>query len=392
MEINMNYTVSEIMLRLVRSEICGDELPDGLVASITPEILPKLYSLSKPQDIAHIVASALLSRGLVPDGEIKNAFTKEQMAAVFRHAQIRHELSRIYRALDAESLTYMPLKGSVIRQYYPRPEQRTSCDVDIYVKESELDAAAAVLTDKLGYKFHMRTPHDVAFYSQSKTHVELHFDLIENDERVRAMLEKVWDMSHTDSDSEYRRLMDNEMFVAYHIAHMAKHFVGGGCGVRPFLDLWIAKNKMGYDSAKTFELLREAGLDKFAEQSMLLADIWFSGAEHTDLTRTMEDYILGAAIYGNLENRIAILQARKGGRLGYILSRIFLPYSKLKKIYPRLEKFPILLPFYEVKRWFGYFIRRGTSRAKSEMKINNSISDEKVKGLVAMCNELGFDF
>ena len=124
---------------------------------------------------------------------------------------------------------------------------------------------------------------------------------------------------------------------------------------------------------------------------MLLSDIWFSGAEHTDITRTMQDYILGAAIYGNLENRIAIIQAKKGGRLGYIMSRIFLPYSKLKKMYPRLEKYPILLPFYEVKRWLGYFARRGTSSAVSEIRINKNISNEKIKELVSMCNELGFE-
>ena len=388
----MEYSVSEIMLLLVRHEVCGSAIPEGVAADLTPELLLKLYALAKPQDIAHIVASALVTNGVNLQGEIGQAFKKEQMTAVFRHAQIRHELSRIYRVFDEAGITYMPLKGSVIRQYYPRPEQRTSCDIDVLVKPEELDLAAVILTDKLGYKFDTRTPHDVAFHSQSKTHVELHFDLIENDERVRAMLGKVWDMSHTDSDSDYRHVMDNEMFVAYHIAHMAKHFVGGGCGVRPFLDLWILKNKMGYDNAQTLELLREASLDKFAETSMLLSDIWFSGAEHTDITRIMQDYILGAAIYGNLENRIAILQAKKGGRLGYIMSRIFLPYSKMKKIYPGLKKHPILLPFYEVKRWFGYFVRRGTSRAVSEIKINKNISDEKVKELVSMCNELGFEF
>ena len=388
----MEYSVSEIMLSLVRSEVCKVCIPEKMREAFTPELLPKLYSLSKPQDIAHIVASALQSNGVDLSGEVGAALKKEQMTAVFRHAQIRHELARIYRAFDEAGITYMPLKGSVIRRFYPRSEMRTSCDIDVFVKLSELDSAADVLTEKLGYKFHLRTAHDIAFYSQSKTHVELHFDLIEDDERVRGMLEQVWDRSHCDGDSQYRRVMDNEMFVAYHIAHMAKHFVGGGCGVRPFLDLWIAKNKMGYDAEKTFSLLRGAGLDKFAEKSILLSDIWFSGAEHTDITVSMEEYILGAAIYGNLENRIAILQARKGGKLGYVMSRIFLPYSKLKKIYPRLEKCPVLLPFYEVKRWFGYLARRGTSRAVSEMKINKNVSDEKIKELVSMCNELGFEF
>ena len=131
----MEYSVRDIFFALVRSEICGEELHGELCSSITSEKLVELYKLSKPQDMTHVIASALLSRDLSPDGEIKSAYKKEQMAAVFRHAQIRHELDRISHAFDKNEIPYMPLKGSVIRKYYPRPEQRTSCDIDIFVKE-----------------------------------------------------------------------------------------------------------------------------------------------------------------------------------------------------------------------------------------------------------------
>jgi hypothetical protein len=97
----MQMEINGLLISLIRSEICGEELSHDVISSLTPDMMAALYKLSKPQDITHIVANALLSRGLVPEGELKNAFLKEQMTAVFRHAQIRHELDRVCRALDS---------------------------------------------------------------------------------------------------------------------------------------------------------------------------------------------------------------------------------------------------------------------------------------------------
>ena len=61
----------------------------------------------------------------------------------------------------------------------------------------------------------------------------------------------------------------------------------------------------------------------------------------------------------------------------YLLSRIFLPYQKMKRLYPRLGKAPILLPFYHVKRWISFLFKKDKNRAFAEFKYNASISDEK---------------
>lgn len=382
--------INEILISLVRSEICGEEPSAETISSLTNETMTALYKLSKPQDIAHIVANALLSRGLIPDGEIKNVFLKEQMTSVFRHAQIRHELDRVCRALDAAKIDYMPLKGSVIRSYYPRPELRTSCDIDVLVKPSMLDAACGVMVEVLKYKFEARTAHDVSYYSPSKTHIELHFDLFESeDAELNAVISRAWDMSHTVDGSDYRYAMENDMFVVYHIAHMAKHFMHGGCGVRPFIDLWIAKNKMGYNKENVISMLSECSLGVFAEQAVLLSEVWLDGVSHTEITREMENYILGSAIYGTVENHVAIEKARRGGSLGYYFSRLFMPYSKLKRIYPRLEKYPILYPFYQVKRWCRFIYRGRLFHARAEIKAASNAPTDKQKSIVALCDSLG---
>ena len=388
----MANSVKDIMFALIRRAVCGTELSESVKSQITPELLKELYDLAKPQDIAHIIAEALLCEDLLPEGEIKSVYSKEKMTAVFRYAQIRHELARIYTALDEAKIKYMPLKGSVIRSYYPKPELRTSCDIDVFIDETDLEIAEQIFLQKLNYAFDVRTAHDVAFFSASRTHVELHFDLIENDDKIRGVLSHAWEESIPDGQYSYCRIMNNEMFLYYHIAHMAKHFASsGGCGVRPFLDLWIIKNKMGYDEKKLLTFLRTSSLEVFANYAMLLSEVWFDGATHTELTREMENYILGASIYGDVENRVALSQIKQGGRFKHILGRLFLPYNKLNKIYPRLKKYPALLPYYQVKRWFRFVFRKRTAIAFKELKANATVSDEKKRQLSDMCASLGLD-
>ena len=98
----------------------------------------ELYRLSKKHDMAHIVGAALERRGLLGDDEVSAAFRKQQMLAVYRYETINYELEEIRELFEGEGIAFMPLKGSVIRKYYPQPWMRTSCDIDILVKEEEL--------------------------------------------------------------------------------------------------------------------------------------------------------------------------------------------------------------------------------------------------------------
>ena len=146
---------------------------------------------------------------------------------------------------------------------------------------------------------------------------------------------------------------------------------------------------MGYNREKVISTLEKCSLGRFAESSIQLADVWFASGSHTVLTQEMENYILGAAIYGTVENHVAIERARKGGSLAYYFNRLFMPYSKLKKVYPRLEKYPILYPFYQVKRWCRFFVRGRGFHAKAEIKAASSGLTEKQRSIIALCEDLG---
>ena len=112
--------------------------------------------------------------------------------------------------------------------------------------------------------------------------------------------------------------------------HMAKHFINGGCGIKPFIDLWVIKNKVGFDEEKAQKMLQESGLLAFYERSIDLMSVWFEGKPHNSVTQEMEDYILQGGVYGTLEQQLAMSQNKKGGKFRHLLSKIFLSYEQMK--------------------------------------------------------------
>ena len=310
----MQRTVEKAFFALIRFEIKGDTLCDDIKNSITPDVLPALFKLSKRHDLAHLIGDALDKNGLLPDGtEAKKRFLKERDLAVYRYEYQNYELEQICKTLEKAEIPFVPLKGSVIRKYYPEPWMRTSCDIDILVAKENLALAEDALIRDLDYKAEeVESSHDVSLFSPSGIHLELHHALAE-DEHPHAsndVLRGVWS-AITDGDS-YEKVMMDEMFYFYHIAHMQKHFEIGGCGIRPFLDAYILQKHPEYRSDACYKLLKDGKLLTFAKAVEEAARVWFGNIEKTDLANEIQDYILYAGMYADTENRAAVNQIKEG--------------------------------------------------------------------------------
>lgn len=140
------------MMDLIASEVCGKTI-DKSQQTLTDEELAKLYKFSKTHDIAHLVGDALIKNNLIGDSEVKAKIQKQIMLAVYRYEKINYELGRLRKALNEAKIPFIPLKGSVLRRYYPEPWMRTSCDIDVLVHEEAVDQAAQSIAEKLGYAY-----------------------------------------------------------------------------------------------------------------------------------------------------------------------------------------------------------------------------------------------
>ena len=386
----MRRTVEKTFFALLRFEINGESLCENVKNLITPETLPALFKLAKRHDLAHLIGDALDKNYLLPDGsEAKKRFLQERNMAVYRYEQQRYELEQIASVLEEAEIPFIPLKGSVIKGYYPQPWMRTSCDIDILVELSRLDSAKAVLEVQLGYRTEsVESTHDVSLFAPSGVHLELHHALAEGEPigNVNELLGRAWE--YTQEVGSFEKAFTDDMFYFYHVAHMAKHFEIGGCGVRAFLDAYLLKRREEYSTQAVERLLKEGGLFIFAQGVEETADVWFGAGESTALSQEIQDYILYAGMYADTENRAAVQQAKKGGRLKYVFSRIFLPYEQLRLQYPSLEGKKWRTPFYQVGRWFRLLFGKDSKNVARTLKANASVETDKKQRVAKLLKTL----
>ena len=368
---------TEILFSLIREEICGKDFTLGTFDA------ENLFNIVKHHDIAYIIAKALSKKGKLTDN-----FKKEEILTIYRYESQRYELDRISSLFEEYSIDYLSLKGANISAYYPDPIMRTSCDIDILIKEKDLDKAIKLLEEKFSFKRKKAAEYrNASLYSPSGVHLELHFNILENMENVDRLLSRVWE--HTTLATSHGFKMDNNYFVFYTIAHIVQHLSNNGMGIRPFIDLWILKNKVDYDENLLREYLRECEVEKFYDNVNLLLSVWFEGKEHTDLTLRMEEYIVEGGIYGKSTNLIAIKKNRSGSFGAYLKSRIILPYDTIKYYYPVLKKHKWLTPFYEVIRWCRVATNGIYKRIIREIKTSRNLSNENTQKISDFLKEIG---
>lgn len=345
--VNTETTLFISLLRLAMG--WGGEVP----AAADADTLASVWRTAQRQDVAHLVAEAAQQHGLLPvDSPLAAEALRLTGLALYRYEQQNYALSEVSQALETAQIPYLPLKGTVLRQWYPAPWMRTGSDLDILVPSEQVERACAVLCDQLGYRRGRQGAHDISLFSPTQVHIELHHRLVEEGRAGESarILATVWEQARPAEAGGYRYVMEDSLFYFYHIAHMAKHMESGGCGVRFFLDLWVLEQQP-HDRAQRDSLLQQGNLLRFADACRRLAACWFGDAQEDDTTRLLQAYILGGGVYGSAANQAAAARNRQGSGVGYLVSRVFPSRQALMYDYPILQKHPYQLPLCWVRRW-----------------------------------------
>jgi len=385
----MGPTVERLFFALIRTAICKTPLSPEEKESLSEDLSSRILRLAEQHDLTHLIVFALKQNGCLSE---KDAPMEQQvLKAVFRCERLQFALERLSEALEMEKIPHLPLKGSVLRAHYPEPWMRTSGDVDVLVPREEFERASAVLIKKLQYQKQGASTHDASFACPQGIHVELHFDLLEENRANDAagLLSSVWENAHPCQNHSYRYEMSDPFFYFYHVAHMAKHLEDGGCGIRPFLDLYLLDRLPEKEEAGRDALLSQGKLLRFATVSRTLSRIWMENAPLDPLSLQLQSFVLHGGVYGSTGNRVVIQQANKGGRLGYFLSRVFLPLKRLQRYYPILKKHPWLMPAMQVRRWLMLLNPSVAKMAQSEISVNGRVSKKEATQMGAFLEEIG---
>ncbi len=383
--------VVDLLFELLRYALKGQALSEQTLKGISQENLKKLYSISKRHDIAHLVAYALTSNNLLENpSEIYDYFIRQERFAVFRYENINHQIHVVSDLFEKNGIEHILLKGSVIRSFYPEPWMRTSCDIDILVHENDVERAVELLQNELSVKVESKSAYDVSIYTNANVHLELHFNLSVDGQSKQTvdLLSEVWEHTSLEKGRAFTRIMSDEMYYFYHLAHMSKHFAGNGCGIRSFIDLWVLEN-IAHSNEKRLVLAKKGGLDKFMVAGVKTAKVWLDEQPHEEITLYIQDYILHSGVYGTTQTRTISAQNKKGGKFRYAMSRIFLSRAELATHYPILKKRKWLMPFCQVRRWFKLLFCGGVKRSVGELKYIANLPEDRIKNTQKMMTELG---
>lgn len=378
--------IQEILIEILYAAVNEVVVDPEHIQRIANDNLASVYRLAKKHDLAHIVSSFVYQNNIeVKNEELRARLEREEMVAVYRYEQMKYSFEQICKIFDEARISYVPLKGAVIRAYYPYEHMRTSCDIDILIHEEDLDSAVDCL-EKKGYRFEKKNYHDVSLFSPNRTHLELHFNVCENMDSLDVVLKDAWKYATLDQGSRYE--FSKAFFVLHMYAHMAYHFLSGGCGIRSLLDIWIMEHRMDAHYSCAEDLLKKAGIYTFASEMSNIANACFTYNERDSFSALVLKYIYGGGVYGTKSNHIAVRKADAGNAIVYVCRRLFLPYKSMVVLYPILKKQPLLLPACWLVRCVSAVFKGKTKKVVSEVASAKNVSENKISELDEMRSRL----
>lgn len=317
----------------------------------------RLFDIAKAQSVAATVFPAL-DKDKVP-AEIYAEFEKHYNANLRREILFDAEREAILSEMEMAGIAYLPLKGIILKNFYPKRGMREFSDNDILCDGEKSHEIAQIMKSR-GFE---AAPSDGVAYSFHKKPIynfEMHRELFDRDFPAYKGFESIMERAvHDSGNFGYR--MTYEDFYVYQAAHFYKHYFMGGTGIRSFADFMLTEKyvaeKSGFDKEYAENLISKCSLSDFLSAVKKATHSLFSRADADD---ELLLYIYSSGTYGSLENYVKN-GVKEKGRFRYALSRIFMPYRFMKLRFPLLSKLPFLLPFFWIARFF-IFIFSGKYR------------------------------
>jgi hypothetical protein len=322
-------------------------------------------------------AMALKSAGFKSESIEKAVLVSHRNAILYQTAW-----NEIAAGLDQSGIRYMPLKGVVLKDLYPKVIMREMSDYDILIDPSRAGDVKAMM-EELGFitESFQQTHHDL-YFKPPILKFEMHTRLF-SPTKVNKLYEYYKDVKDRlipVQGSEYR--FSPEDCYLYMIAHEYKHYCSGGTGLRSLLDTYVYLKKVKLDQNYIAAETEKLGISEFEETNRCLALHLFDNESLSQTEREMLEYMLSSCVYGTVDHQIKSYIKKTGGhingRMGYILTRLFIPMNDLKAYHPFVYKHKILLPFLSVYRIIRVLLF-DREQVKKEWLSLNHLSPEKKK-------------
>ncbi len=361
------------------SSVLNDTEPVAMPEGMT---LEGLYAYQNEQDVTNMAYVALQKLGFSA-GQLKE-FQEDYKLNMLREARFELGGQQVFDAFEKAEINFLPLKGAILKNYYPNPALRTFTDIDIYVGK-DFEKAEKVLFE-LGYeKTGFDEHNDVGYSKKPSLHIELHKELFPDDYDFEGYFDEPF--KHTDLKDGYKyyHLYKTDDFFIHVLCHLYKHFTFGGCGLRQYLDIYVMTKKMELDMDYIRSELRSFGMEGFLDTTLKLDRFFFDGEKPDDELIEIAEFVFNNSTFGNAENRLVLDYDKQNGEkrtlwgnIKYFMDRWGLNYSQMKERYKVLKYLPFLLPFCWIYRLItALLFRRNTIKSSVDDvgKMNSDFSD-----------------
>ena len=325
------------------------------------------------------------------------AFFQRSCSYISHSAHQEDVLNKLFSLFDKEGISYMPLKGTVLKSLYPSPEMRVMGDADILIRLDEYDRIRQVMTAISGVEF-SESDHEYIWMISSKLSIELHKHLIPSyNKDYYAYYGDGWQLARPMTEGSTRYVMSDEDMLIYLFTHFAKHYRDKGAGIKYVVDFFVYRRAHPHMDMQYLEReMTKLHLWDFYRHIMHLVDVWFCDAEPDEMSDYLTEKIFFDGVFGRNENSAAseglkLSKTTKSVKRKKAMQMAFPPYASMCLKYPVLKKWAILLPFLWVWRWLTVLFgdRRKLKKVRSTL---DQMSDERISDYQRELNYVGLDY
>ena len=376
----MNNVVSTI-LSLIKSGITGEKT---VVSENTDWAL--VFKLCQIHQIIPIVFYGILNSNL----QISNqeTFFDYTSKAIIKEQNQLASFEKISKIFEEENIDYLPLKGIILKELYPKTEMRIMNDLDILFKPTQIDDVYEIMQNT-GYVQGETANHAIAYNKAPYVSFEIHNKLISEEDRDYSnYFEDVWNKAKVVSGFKNRHCLTNEDVFIFVFVHLTKHYREGGIGIRHLLDIWVMLKKFPNMNMQYIKQeLQKLKLNDFYDNILQTVNCWFEGLPFTDMAKFITVRTFKSGSYGTtnqMHASKAVRAVKQGGShknntVIKVIKIIFLPLSSMKEVYPVLKKAPMLLPVMWVVRWFKTLFITPQNISKEIKRIKSSTNSAAKK-------------
>ena len=361
----MNYNnTAQAMLQLIRCAL--HSIPPQPLGGIDYE---QLYKLCAFHSVESIVAMALESGGLLTEEYADPACIKRwkdaKLTSAVKVVLLDTERKEIFHYFEEQGIWYLPLKGILLKDMYPKLGMRQMADNDILFDKAYRHKLKDYMESR-GYQAwsFQQGNHDV-YLKPPVYNFEFHADLFPEDlyfqwtgsnEDLKGKLKK-------DPENRFGYHFSDEDFYIHLLLHGHKHYKhDSGIGIRLLIDIFVflSKKEETLDWEYVNRELAAVQVQAFESNVKALAqEIFQKDAENALIEGDFLESLLISGTYGTFSNRIhnslQNIQEEKNlskgkAKLYYFWKRVFPGKNCIMHRYPFCRRHPWSIPF-------GWFLR-----------------------------------